>query len=183
MGTLYGGVFDFGIALATNPTEMKYLMGSGKHIVVKHFADASSAYHKLKKKYIERGFEKYDRPLPLPDEALFLKYKFYTCFPCFNDGKPRFFAVYDNRIYAIIDSVEIAAEALFAPNAQFVLQEFETKDEAFYQIYMYYAVQGGMMLPYCNGAPLPVITRFIKLNVFYPSPLVEFFRKHLRLPE
>jgi hypothetical protein len=183
MATLYGGVYDYGFGLATSPEEVKCLMQSGKKTEIVPFTDEMQAYDYLRFSFIYRGFRNLHRLLPLPGYDGFQKYRFYKYAPGANIGQGRFFAVFNDQIFAVIDSAEIAAAALFAPNTALFLQEYESKDEALDRIYLYYGVKGGVQVPYCNGAPLPVLSSVIKLNVFYPSPLVKYFKDNLRLPE
>lgn len=183
MSVLYGGVYDYGFGFATNPAEMRHLMEAGKNVAVLPFENELAAFKETRKEYVKRGFAQMHRLIPQLTLEVFNKYKFYGYSACSNNNAQRFFATYNDQIYAILDSVEIASSALFAPNTAFRLKEFNSKDEAFNEIFMYYAVQGGVQIPYCNGAPLPVISNAMRLNVFYPSPLPKFFQENLRLPE
>jgi hypothetical protein len=183
MSALYGGVFDYGIGLAINPADAKNILQSGKNAVILPFENEESAFSTLRYAYTMRGFKKYRYLLPQFKYEDYLKYKYYNNSPCTNVGRPRFYAVFNDDFYAIIDKAEIAAGSLFSPNTAYFLKEFETKDDAFNVIFLYYAVKGGVQYAYCNGAPLPVISNVMKLNVFYPSPLPNYFKEHLRLPE
>ena len=183
MSVIYGGVFDYGYGIATNPAEANNILVSGKNAVILPFENEESAFSTLRYAYTMRGFKKHRYLLPQLKYEDFFKYKFYNNSSYANAGRPSFYAVFNDDLYAIIDKAELAAGSLFSPNSAFILKEFETKDDALNEIFLYYAVKGGVQYAYCNGAPLPVISNVIKVNIFYPSPLPNYFKEHLRLPE
>lgn len=181
-----GAVYDSGFAITKSVKAAKGIIEATEQVKMLRFPDVYTAYVFLLKEYEYRGVLK-RQLLPAPRFDEFIKTGIHTIerpdvIANRNKRKARFFTLWNINMFGIFTDVDWLISHFYVSDADSILQEVNSVDDAVNDIFCKYGKLVFPVYPYSGGTAIPMIGNVFELNCMIKAEYVEYIATHCNIP-